>query len=516
MYEIVPLEIPSAPGIQRLEKLAKQVKEDGLAGFEEAISPLSPADFGNVLPMFTNTFNAKAKGFTRRVMLITDNDTPAGNMQTNRTRARDLKDSDVTLEVYPWGTNFEFRTFYDEFRDEESQMADFASLDKFRTVLRIRTLKKRAAFKIPLLLDDDNFEIALIGYNLITERSKPVSRWSTEPQLVNGSIEPLNERSENVCIDSSNPLLPTDIKHAWVEGKVAFSKTEYENIMFDYGEPSLTLLGFKPIDSVPKLNVHHSLFLYPDEQTISGSTSVLAHLISRLVALKKAAICRYVARRKTPAIVALIPQWEDGAAQPSGFHMVRQPYADDVRDIAEESVHPVEATAVAEAASKIGDRMLFKYYRPKDFPNPSLQKFYSNLEALALGTDVVPFHDLTTVDRSELAKDEIADFNQSIKNAVVPSRSRIESDGTDTIYIGKKRPVESADSLQPPAPKRSRSKSPVTHDADSVKEKCKSGQLSKLTIAHLKAFLESVSHKPKSTAKKPDLIALVEAYFESE
>jgi ATP-dependent DNA helicase 2 subunit 1 len=94
------------------------------------------------------------------------------------------------------------------------------------------------------------------------------------------------------------------------------------------------LLGFKPMDAVKwHYNIRHAMFIYPDEETISGSTSLFTHLLERLFVAKKVAICRLIPRKNgQPRLVALIPQWNE-LDIPDGFHVIPLPFADDKRKI---------------------------------------------------------------------------------------------------------------------------------------------------------------------------------------
>lgn len=148
--------------------------------------------------------------------------------------------------------------------------------------------------------------------------------------------------------------------------------------------PGLILLGFKDQSAVKfKHNIKHAAFVTPDEsvgivllgihilysshkwpcvpQEFTGSSSVFAHLLDRLHARDKIAICRFVPRRNAaPRIVALLPEvrscenaewvgrnWpimqrvalqkgqidKDGDEVPYGFHVIYMPFADDIRHI---------------------------------------------------------------------------------------------------------------------------------------------------------------------------------------
>jgi hypothetical protein len=101
-------------------------------------------------------------------------------------------------------------------------------------------------------------------------------------------------------------------------------------------EPGIKLLGFKDrSELVFEDNVRHSLFIYPDEETYAGSRRTFTALLSSMVKKGKIGLVRALTRRNaSPSFCALLPQEEgegEGWAEPSGFHLITLPYADDIR-----------------------------------------------------------------------------------------------------------------------------------------------------------------------------------------
>ena len=101
-------------------------------------------------------------------------------------------------------------------------------------------------------------------------------------------------------------------------------------------EPSIKLLGFKDrSELVFEDNVRHSLFIYPDEDTYAGSRRTFTALLSSMVKKGKFGLVRALTRRNaSPSFCALLPQEggeSEGWAEPSGFHLITLPFADDIR-----------------------------------------------------------------------------------------------------------------------------------------------------------------------------------------
>jgi ATP-dependent DNA helicase 2 subunit 1 len=101
-------------------------------------------------------------------------------------------------------------------------------------------------------------------------------------------------------------------------------------------EPGIKLLGFKDrSDLAFEDNIRHSLFIYPDEESYAGSRRTFTALLSSMVKKGKIGLVRALTRRNaSPSFCVLLPQEEgksDGWAEPSGFHLIALPFADDIR-----------------------------------------------------------------------------------------------------------------------------------------------------------------------------------------
>lgn len=100
-------------------------------------------------------------------------------------------------------------------------------------------------------------------------------------------------------------------------------------------EPGIKLLGFKDRSELEfEDNVRHSLFIYPDEESYAGSRRTFTALLSSMVKKGKIGLVRALTRRNaSPSFCALLPQEgeSDGWAEPSGFHLIPLPFADDIR-----------------------------------------------------------------------------------------------------------------------------------------------------------------------------------------
>merc|ERR1712142_246456 len=139
---------------------------------------------------------------------------------------------------------------------------------------------------------------------------------------------------------SRQPLLQSDMaKFMSFGGKnIKMSDNEVVHIKgFGEVENSLKLLGFRSTACL-KVQNHVKLpqFLYPCEDIVSGSRSMLHALVARCSARDKVAICSFKQRNNSaPSFVALLPQMEvieNGAqVKAPGFHVIHLPFLDDIR-----------------------------------------------------------------------------------------------------------------------------------------------------------------------------------------
>nr|KAF6371200.1 X-ray repair cross complementing 6 [Myotis myotis] len=176
------------------------------------------------------------------------------------------------------------------------------------------------------------------------------------------------------------------------------------------------------------LKKHHyvrpSLFVYPEESLINGSSTLFSALLTKCLEKEVVAVCRYTPRQNIPPyFVALMPQEEELDDQkiqvtPPGFHLVFLPYADDKRKV------PFTEKVVAnpeqvDKMKAIVQKLRFKY-RSDSFENPVLQQHFRNLEALALDlTEPEQAEDLT-LPKVEAMDERLGSLVEEFKELVYP------------------------------------------------------------------------------------------------
>ena len=161
-----------------------------------------------------------------------------------------------------------------------------------------------------------------------------------------------------------------------------------------YNTLGIQLMGFKPKSALKEYHFYRNAsFIYPDDSTIKGSSTLFAALLDRMIQKEKIAIARFVPRDiSMPIFVALVAQEEefdeDGTQLiPPGLHVIYLPFADDIRDLEVPKTKPADEEQVR-LAKQIVKKLRIRF-DSRSFENPTLQKHYAALQALALEREQV-------------------------------------------------------------------------------------------------------------------------------
>ncbi|KAI9207193.1 SPOC like C-terminal domain-containing protein [Polychytrium aggregatum] len=513
IYLLQNLDIPD---VQQIVHLEKMVKDPSI--FEEEIGSSDDYKIHEVLWACSNVFSAnKVKLASRRVFIFTCSDNPAGEHQlrTNAlTRASDLSHLGIELHVFPLpGAVFDWSPFWNPLlkltetnnsADEEAIPDMIEKWAQLEDLVKRKENKKRTIFRVPWHISPD-IVIGVAGYNLIMEQKR-------------GSFVYLSQRDNRevksattwICEQTGSVLLPDDIDYFYPVGQrtAVFSKQELSEIRY-FGEPKLQLLGFKPQESLmEEHNIHRPYFIFPDESTYSGSSSVFANLLDSCLRLNKVALCTLIARKRSPPrLVTLVPQRET-ESMPGGFHAILMPYADDLRNIQMPVVHPTilkdSSSALAEIGNKIIKKLNIKSYDGKNYENPVIQIHYTNLQALALQEDLPEEFNDQTLPKAREIHERAGELIQEFKRELMALDAEDLGQADGDLTAGLKRQSDAEDSQA----KRAKNEVP---DAQSIKRHIEAETLQTLTVAQLTGFLTSVRIKPMK--RKPELVSQVEQYM---
>jgi ATP-dependent DNA helicase 2 subunit 1 len=230
--------------------------------------------------------------------------------------------------------------------------------------------------------------------------------------------------TQNICKETGGILYQNQIGtfQAYGNIKIPFTKDEMKQIK-TFDSQGIKLMGFKSIDSIKHYyNVRESYFIYPDENLTSGASQLCDALIKQLISKNKVAIVKFIPREGSNIrFCALIPQKEvfdeDYFQTPPGFNMIFLPYADEIRSNSDifsklknkegmkEAVEQVsQEPEYSDMAKKLIKKMNIEF-DSRNFENPTIQKFYATLQALALGEqDIEPVVDYLTPNEKHYGK----------------------------------------------------------------------------------------------------------------
>jgi len=282
----------------------------------------------------------------------------------------------------------------------------------------------------------------------------------------------------------------------------------------------LQLLGFQGKSSIirPDHCIGHSVFLYPHEARIEGSSELAAGLIEVMSEKNFVAIARAVPRANASMnLVALLPQpelldEETGELLLSpGFHMMRLPFADDIRDLtfpnsnvahvmkSHEAQEQIRLTQVEEA-KRIITVMTEPNWDPEMLDNPSLRACFTTLENLALG--------LTAQENESILVDIVNPDSEKVAVADEMSKNWLASMGLDS--------TESISTGARPAVKRIAPKDPgYEWTEDEVRQLIPADQLRQLKVAELQSVVrrfDSLKHLSEK-GTKTDLLEKITKNF---
>ncbi|KAF5364412.1 hypothetical protein D9758_010691 [Tetrapyrgos nigripes] len=473
------------------------------------------------------------KTASKRVFLISNQDQPhLTNSQQLITSARttltDLMQAGVTVEPFFINAEeeqFDLNKFYSHvlmqnaFAEDEDEEKDPSVLPESISIARIGDLlsqmrfhevPKRAQFSIPFELGA-GLTIGVKGYGLVTEQKKGGYKYFTDlgdrieavvsktvylDQELEGEMDRSNvfygmsvgsqeEKTEDIT-GSVRPVLA---------GQRPFYTADEVRSFRTLGlEPGIKLLGFKDRSTLAfEDNVKHSLFIYPDELSYSGSKRTFTALLKTLIKQDKIALVLALTRRNSsPLFCALLPQEEKaddaGWMEPSGFHLITLPFADDIRAATVQEGYRAP-TSLEEAAYAWITKLSLKGsgYQPDSYPNPALAYHNAQLEASAFQEefDEEDFEDLTEPNVDMIHK-RAGKLMKDWKLALLDDES---SNMVSVVSAGSKR------------------KADVSVDETEIRSRHEAGTLAKYTNEQLKAFLKSKGLSV--SGKKADLLARI-------
>ncbi|VDI60204.1 X-ray repair cross-complementing protein 5-like [Mytilus galloprovincialis] len=506
IYIYQELDQPGAPRILELEDML----ENGYKKFGKDFGHSTAFSLHEALWTCQNMFsNSTQKVGSKRILLFTNNDNPhAGSPQLQRqarTKASDLNETGIDLELMHLiqeGETFDVTKFYKDLLysadDEITELPDPAEkLEELMSRVRTKDHKKRALRRIPFSLGK-GLNLGVGVYTLVRSCPKPYG-----VKLSRNTNEELKTHTKSYLEDTGEVLMPQDLKKAQTYGgrRICFENDEVTEIK-RFEEPGFYLMGFKPRASLKKYyHVKPGQFIYPDENTVSGSTTLFSALLKKCLDRGVMPICKYIPGKNfPPRFAALVPQEEEldehkVQITPPGFHVIILPFADDFRKVKLDETVRANTEQIDKAKDMI--KKLAFTFNSESFENPVLQKYWRNIEALAL-------------DRDE--PEEMVDYTMPNDAGMTKRAGKLIDEFKDLVFPagyepGKKRKAGAA--ADPAAKKAKTDGALAMLDA---KTEAENGRLGKLTVALLQEVCKKQGITPASK-KKADLIEAINDHF---
>ena len=430
----------------------------------------------------------------RQVMILTNVPEPYGvDKQENKlavTKARDMSELGITIDLLPLkptnGEDFDLKRFYSSLVPDEEFVKPATDLETLSERVHRRETKLRRLANLPLVVGGE-FTIGIECYSMFGSSKIPYQN------LCSKTSRPVTCQTNLVTEDTRKVLLHHEQYQAAQFGseKITFSHTEAEAMKLQT-DKGVYLIGFKPANDAFKL--HHvsgkSTFVRPSESLYKGSSNFFVALLERCLARDVVPLVHCVPRAGTIGYIAiLLPQQElrgenNEQIKAAGFHMVRLPFADDIRPLEYDAVIKPEPNEI-EIARKLVKK-LKAHFDPSLIDNPNEQQFQKTLEAIALEKDSI---------------EEVQDLTKPDTEAIDKRASNIAAEFKEK-FIGMDYVIPK--DCQKPDYKKVIAK---------VQDMQLRGILYTATVADLRLFAKGARLKVPSTANKSHLIQAIKSFL---
>ncbi|KAL4434506.1 hypothetical protein ABPG74_007290 [Tetrahymena malaccensis] len=430
-YLLLHLQNPSAQCIQFAKML--QTKDQMSTYQKMKIKNVSLKDLlWNINKQFLNLKNGQ---YSKRVFLFTSNDEPDKHdieAQKNAINyAQNLLENDINIELFPLKKlvpqeeHFNIRKFYsciinfDLSEINEYSIDETSKIYNLQSRIRAKIFRKRNISRIYWQLGD-GVNVGVKVYSLFNKITRPKYKEYTKDDS-----KPVQKFTRYFCKESGKELRPTqDIgKCVHLLNKKAKPKDDYIKVRLDKDElqqiknleeVGMKLIGFKDKSFLKTYyNLKPSLFIYPDNSLVKGSSQLFDAMIKKMIQKEKIAIVKIINRKGSQLrFGCLLPQLEeyspiDHIQIPPGFHLITLPYCGEINHlpkIAKPGTTKIsqEMILVTKLLMNLLEIQDFDF---RNFENPSNSHFYSVLEAIALKEEKPEqIEDLMQVDIERIQK----------------------------------------------------------------------------------------------------------------
>lgn len=425
----------------------------------------------------------------------------------------------------------------DERASDEDECLDIVLSSKTRVenleVVSRRKVTRRRPRKTKVWFNDGTFALPFTVVHLVQKTTKPAPKYvdAEDHQDLRTETVYLDKESGEVVAPKKSYLeigpekQKVIVKNAEKQATYAASKNFHSNAC-KLGMHCLGFVDTSEVTQRDRLLKGQGKFVRADE-TVFGGKEAFSALLTACAERHVSMLCADVYNSKSQVkYVALIPQVENDSylGVPAGFHVVKVPFRDDLRQPEKAIGKSAPQTSATEtqiqAAEALVESLELQEYHPTRISNPELQAHYKALEAIALNKrKVEKISDDTAPPIEQLWKEHgviahIRNFSQTTYG--IEQQDRVggndedadeDDDGNGT--IGLKRKARGG-----PSKGGEKALKTVVQEIrpgfETFVKRAKKGSLSELTVDVLKTYLDA--HNLQKSGNKASIISRIEKH----
>ena len=425
----------------------------------------------------------------------------------------------------------------DERASDEDECLDIVLSSKTRVenleVVSRRKVTRRRPRKTKVWFNDGTFALPFTVVHLVQKTTKPAPKYvdAEDHQDLRTETVYLDKESGEVVgrkksyLEIGPEKQKVIVKNAEKQATYAASKNFHANAC-KLGMHCLGFVDTSEVTQRDRLLRGQGKFVRADE-TVFGGKEAFSALLTACAERHVSVLCADVYNAKSQVkYVALIPQVENDAylGVPAGFHVVKVPFRDDLRQPEKAIGKSAPQTSATEdqiqAAEALVESLELQEYHPTRISNPELQAHYKALEAIALNKrKVEKISDDTAPPIEQLWKEHgviahIRNFSQTTydieqQDRVGGNDEDADEDDDGNGIIGLKRKARGG-----PSKGGEKALKTVVQEIrpgfETFVKRAKKGSLSELTVDVLKTYLDA--HNLPKSGNKASIISRIEKH----
>ena len=425
----------------------------------------------------------------------------------------------------------------DERASDEDECLDIVLSSKTRVenleVVSRRKVTRRRPRKTKVWFNDGTFALPFTVVHLVQKTTKPAPKYvdAEDHQDLRTETVYLDKESGEVVAPKKSYLeigpekQKVIVKNAEKQATYAASKNFHANAC-KLGMHCLGFVDTSEVTQRDRLLKGQGKFVRADE-TVFGGKEAFSALLTACAERHVSMLCADVYNAKSQVkYVALIPQVENDAylGVPAGFHVVKVPFRDDLRQPEKAIGKSAPQTSATEdqiqAAEALVESLELQEYHPTRISNPELQAHYKALEAIALNKrKVEKISDDTAPPIEQLWKEHgviahIRNFSQTTygieqQDRVGGNDEDADEDDDGNGIIGLKRKARGGSSKGGEKALKTVVQE-IRPGFETFVKKAKKGSLSELTVDVLKTYLDA--HNLPKSGNKASIISRIEKH----